>query len=226
MSDTPFFAPRSHCPHCKATIAWYDNIPVISWIILRGKCRFCKKPISILYPLIELITGFSLLALMHIISPTYWPAYFMFFSALIISIRTDLQTMLISRFVTIALVPLGFLLSYLGLLPISLVQSILGSISGFLFLFALSQIYFLLTKRVGLGQGDVELIAFIGSFLGVLGWWFTLVVGSCLGSFIGLFMLIFSRKALSETKIPFGPFLAIGAMSYVLFSPYLLLLIK
>jgi leader peptidase (prepilin peptidase) / N-methyltransferase len=226
ISDTPFFASRSQCPNCKILIAWFDNIPIVSWLILRGKCRSCKKPISILYPFIELMTALSLLTMINTVSSDYWFAYFIFFSALIISIRTDLHMMLISRFVTIALVPLGFLLSYLGMLPITLINSILGTSSGFMFLFALAQLYFLLTKRVGLGHGDIELIAFIGAFLGVLGWWFTLVIASCLGSFIGIFILIFDQKSLRNIKIPFGPFLAIGAMSYVIFSPYLLLFIK
>lgn len=178
----------------------------------------CHGKISLVYPLIELSTALSLLALVYTTPIDYWFAYFMLFSALIVSIRTDMETMLLSRFVTLGLIPFGFLFSYLGLLPLSLGQSALGCFSGFLFLFTIERIYFLIHKRIGLGQGDVELLAGIGSFLGLLGWWITLLIASCLGTIIGLSMIAIYQKPMKHLKIPFGPFLAIGAMSYVLLN--------
>ena len=107
--------PGSYCPHCKHPLAWYDNIPLLSFIILCGKCRYCKNPISWLYPFIELITLIAMLALLNSVDSHYWPAYFIFFSALIVTIRSDFESMLISRFATIFLIPLGFLFAYSGI---------------------------------------------------------------------------------------------------------------
>lgn len=213
-----FCETRSRCPYCKKIIAWYDNIPLISWLILRAHCRQCKKPISWLYPFIEALTAISFFLLFKRIEPVYIPAYVIFFSALIITIRTDLETMLVSRYVTLWLIPLGLLLSWINLLPISLSESLIGCISGYLILFAVAEIYYRLTKKVGMGQGDIDLLAFIGSCLGFLGWWITLIIASCLGTIIGLSLVGFKRTSLVGIKIPFGPFLAVGAMTYVLFQ--------
>jgi leader peptidase (prepilin peptidase) / N-methyltransferase len=222
IHNIPFFLPRSFCPSCKSAIYWYDNIPLFSWFWLRGKCRYCRHAISWLYPFIEFITTVSILALVTLVPSAYWLAYFVFFSALIVSIRTDLERFLISRYVTLALIPFGLAFSYFGLLPISLDASLFGSISAYLFLCSIGKIYHILTKRVGLGQGDVELLAFIGSFIGIMGWWLTLLLGSCIGTLIGLFIAASKQKSLSRIKIPFGPFLAFGALAFVLFQPYLL----
>ncbi len=221
IHDVPFFFWRSFCPHCKSTIAFYDNIPLISWILLKGTCRYCKHSISWLYPFIELITALTLLGLTTFVPSVYWFAYFIFFSALIVSIRTDLEMFLISRYVSLALIPLGLLFSFFNWLPISVGVSAFGAASAFLFLYAIGKIYYALTKRIGLGQGDVELLAFIGSFIGILGWWFTVLIGSCIGTLVGLIIAILKKKSVATTKIPFGPFLAFGAICYVLFQPYL-----
>lgn len=217
----PFFHARSLCPHCKNMIAWYDNIPLISWLLLKGKCRSCQKIISWLYPFIETLTAISFWLLIERIPSNFWFSYLLFFSALIVSIRTDLETLLISRFVTLWLIPAGLLLSYFGFLPISLTQSLIGTISGYLCLFSIAQIYYLITKRIGMGQGDVELLSFIGAFTGFIGWWLTLLIASCLGTIVGLFITFFKRTSLVGIKIPFGPFLAFGTMIYVLFQTQL-----
>jgi leader peptidase (prepilin peptidase) / N-methyltransferase len=208
---------RSFCPSCNTTIAWYDLIPLLSWIFLNGKCRSCSAPISWLYFFIEALAAVSFSALIFLEQPQYAFAYFLFFSALIITIRTDLEHMLISRFATLFLIPFGFMFSYFGLLPLTITQSIIGTLSGYLFLYAISALFFVITKKVGLGQGDIELLAFIGSFLGVTGWWITLMLGSFIGSIIGLLYMFFSKQNHS-VKIPFGPFLAFGAMFYIVFE--------
>jgi len=193
--------------------------------MLKRRCRYCKHSISWLYPFIEIITACSLFSLLLFVPSSYWFAYGIFFSALIVSIRTDLELFLISRYVTLALIPIGFTFSFLGYLPISLQASIFGAISAGLFLCGISKIYYAITKRVGLGQGDVELLAFIGSFIGIMGWWFTLLLASCFGSALGLCIALWKEKSLSRIKIPFGPFLAFGALTFVLFKPYLLSLL-
>lgn len=215
-----FFTAKSYCPHCKQSIAWYDLIPVVSWIILKAHCRQCKKTISWLYPFIELITAISCTLLFYQVSSAYFASYFFFFSALIVTIRTDLETMLISRFVSLYAVPIGFLCAYLHLLPISLYQSTLGAITGFLFLWLVAHLFYKITGKIGMGDGDPELLAFIGSFTGFFGWWTSLLLASLLGSLIGIPLALYTKNR--SLKLPFGPFLAFGALTFVLFQRYIL----
>jgi leader peptidase (prepilin peptidase) / N-methyltransferase len=215
ISQDSILKHRSFCPHCKNTIAWYDLIPLLSWVILKGKCRSCSASISWLYFFIELLSVICFSALAALQQPYYWLTHFIFFSALLITIRTDLEHMLISRYVTLFLIPLGLLLSFMGFLPITFFESIMGAFSAYFFLYLISSCFFFLTKKVGLGQGDIELLAFIGSFLGIVGWWVTLIIGSFLGSILGILYILFFQKN-SSVKIPFGPFLAFGALVYVL----------
>lgn len=209
---------RSFCPSCKKTIAWYDNIPLISWFVLHGTCRACKQPISWLYPFIELVTTVLFMLLVYYIQPSYWMAYFLFFSGLIISIRTDVDSLLISRFASLYLIPIGWLFAYKGLLPIDIYWSILGSISAYSFLWIIAHLFYVCTKKVGMGQGDIELLAFIGAFLGIIGWWASILIGSLLGSIVGISYMIFNGKYIN-IKIPFGPFLALGAFAYIFLAP-------
>ncbi len=211
MQNKSIITPRSYCPYCKRTIAWYDNIPVLSWVLLRAKCRSCQQSISWLYPCIELLTACSLVALYMSVPSVYFPAYFIFFSALIIIVRTDLEHMLIMQAMTLYLIPVAFALSYAQLLPISLCQSILGTSIGYGSLWSIAQLYYLLTKKQGLGSGDFDLVALIGAFTGIKGILCTLFIGSWIGSIISISYLLFTRKGMN-TRIPFAPFLSAGAM--------------
>lgn len=208
---------RSFCPQCKNILPWFDLIPIISWFFLKGRCRFCDQRISFLYPLLELLTAVTLTMLVVIASPCYVPTYILFFSALLVTIRTDLETMLISRYATIFLVPFAFLLSYFHRLPLSPLQSIAGTIVGYFLLWSINKLFFVVTKKEGMGQGDMDLLALIGAFTGSMGAWITIVIGSIIGSIIGIPILVIRKESLS-LKIPFGPFLAMGAMTYVLFE--------
>ncbi len=221
ISQESLLIPRSFCPQCKQIIAWYDNIPLFSWILLKQKCRSCSASISWLYPFIELVTTLVFCSLFVFVPSHYWWAYGLFFSALLVTIRTDCETLLISRFVTLFIVPLGFLLSYFQLLPISVVDSMLGAASAYAWLYLVGWVFHKFTGKIGLGQGDFELMAFIGSFLGIIGWWFSLLLGSLLGSVIGISYLVLSGQS-RNTKIPFGPFLALGAILFVFFKEMLL----
>lgn len=212
--------PRSSCPHCCLFIAWYDNIPVLSWLFLHGTCRNCKQPISFLYPFIEILTT-VMLSLLYIYIPLhYFYGYFIFFSALIITIRSDIETMLILRSATIFLVPVGLFMSAYGLLPVSLQESICGTLGGYLFLRAINGIFKYWRGIDGIGEGDFDLIALIGSFTGIIGCWMSITIGSILGSLYGMISILFLQKndsyqhALQNTKIPFGPFLAFGAIIF------------
>ena len=209
--------PRSYCPYCKQTIVWYDNIPVLSWLRLGGKCRSCKAPISILYPFIELLSA-SALTLLYLAVPLhYFFAYFVFFSALIVNIRTDLQFMLLSRAATLFLIPFTFVFCHAGLLPISLKESLMGAAVGYLVLYALAQTFYLITKKHGMGQGDLDLLAYIGANIGINGVFVTLLMASWSGLIISLAYILLTRKKFT-VKIPFGPFLALGAMLYVIWN--------
>ncbi len=218
VSGDSLLTSRSFCPNCKSIIAWYDNIPVFSWIILGRKCRNCLQSISYLYPLIEILSVVIFSLLILLISPQYWFAYAIFFSALIITIRTDLQAMLIFPYVTIALIPFALVCSYFSLLPLSLFQSFLGAISGYLFLICFDKIFYLLTHKQGMGLGDIELLACIGAFLGVHGWLVSLLIGSFVGSIFGLTQTM--QIGSFNIKIPFGPFLALGALIVVFLQAF------
>ncbi len=212
---------RSRCPHCNHTITWYDLIPIISFVLLGGKCRTCHKPISWLYPFVELLTAIIMTALCLTTPTVYIPAYIIFFSALIVTIRSDIETMLISRYATVFLIPLGILLSSVGLLPITGTESVASAIVGSGLLWLIGKIFYVITGKVGMGQGDVDLLAFIGSFIGLVGLWVTIMTASLLGSIFGLsYMLATGTK--HSVRIPFGPFLALGAIGYVLYAHQLI----
>ncbi len=218
IKNQSIITPRSSCPRCHSLIVWYDNIPVISWLLLGGKCRNCHQRISVLYPFIEIFTAIAL-SLLYITVPThYFFAYFIFFSALIVTIRSDIETMLISRFMTIFLAPLGCAFSVYGLLPLSLKESISGALFGYFFLLSINYIFKSLRNQNGIGQGDFDLMLFIGSFTGILGCWISITLGSMIGSLYGISTLFLSNNdhSFHNLKIPFGPFLAFGALLFVL----------
>ncbi len=224
ISGQPLTATRSECPRCHHILAWYDLIPVLSWVTLRARCRYCAQPISWLYPFLELLTPFVLTLLLLNVPIYYIPAYFIFFSALLVTIRTDLEHMLISSFMTLFLVPFGIVLSAAHMLPISLNNSLAGAMLGYGFLWALARIFYRITGKHGMGEGDFELLCFIGAFTGIVGCWMSLLIGSVFGSIIGIAYSLLVQSD-EQIKIPFGPFLAIGAIMYVVWQPYLLRLL-
>jgi len=138
---------RSACPACDHQLAWYDLIPVFSYIALQGKCRYCSARISPLYPIIELVTPLSFVAGYYLIDSSYHFAFFIFFSALIVTIRSDLEHMLISQWVTLALIPLGVFFSFADMIPIYPLNSILGSAIGYFIPWAIGMLFYLITKK-------------------------------------------------------------------------------
>ena len=216
IQDISIIQPRSFCPYCKTTLAWYDLIPLISWLMLRGSCRSCSHSISWLYPCIELLTACSFTALVAFFDPGYWIAYSIFFTALLVIIRTDAETMLISRFTTLAFIPVAYVLSYFNLLPITSTQSILGSLFGYILLWSIARLFYLIKNKQGMGEGDFDLLAFIGAFTGIAGAWVSLFIGSILGSCWGIYLLWLGYKP-ENTHIAFGPWLCLGALLYSLY---------
>ncbi len=209
---------RSACPACKTKLAWYDLIPVVSWVVLRGACRTCSAPISWLYPFIELLTAVLGILVILYVEPRFWLGYSILFSALIVTIRTDLQMMLISRYMTWGILPLGVFLSGAHLLPLSALDSIAGACFGYGILWAVGKSFHAVRKKEGLGEGDLDLLAMIGSFTGVFGTWIALLLGAFFGSLVGLFFVLKTRK--HDIILPFGPWLALGAIIYVFFQHF------
>jgi leader peptidase (prepilin peptidase)/N-methyltransferase len=141
--------------------------------------------------------------------------YMIFVSALIVASRTDLESLLIPQLFTLWMIPLGLLAAYLQLIPLSIMQSISGAALGYGILWLIALVFKRCTGKEGLGVGDMELLAMIGSFLGPIGVWISLAVGSFVGLFVGSIYLALSGKD-RTTRIPFGPFLALGALAYLL----------
>jgi prepilin signal peptidase PulO-like enzyme (type II secretory pathway) len=162
------------------------------------------------YPFIELMSGLWAVTLLHLTNPLYLPALFLLSSALIVTIRTDAEHFLILRLCSLGIIPFGMLAASFGFLPITLPMSILGTIIGASYLI-LMRLFFLSWKGYeGLGQGDIELIAAIGSFVGPITVIHVILVASCLGTCYGIMLLVLSRTITLQSPIPFGVFLALG----------------
>ncbi len=223
----PFWEKRSRCPNCKIAIPFYDNIPIISWFVLKGKCRNCRNPISYLYPLIEITTAIIMTTLLyHLIhlgklTIGTFAIYFIFFSALIINSRTDLQFMVIPQIFSLYIIPIGWLAAFLQISKISLLNSVISTIVGYYSLWIFGTIFQKITHKEGVGEGDMELLAMIGSFLGITGIWATLF----LGSIFGLLYAIVFLKSSKLKKIPFVPFLSLAATVFFFFEDKLIKLL-
>jgi leader peptidase (prepilin peptidase)/N-methyltransferase len=209
--------PRSRCPRCLTGIAWYDNIPVLSWLVLKGKCRSCGLPISWQYPLVELLNGLLTLFLFirFGISPAF-PVLFLFSSALVVVTFIDLEHQIIPDVISIPGIVIGFLASFLA--PGSFwVSSLIGILAGGGSLLLVAYGYQWLTGKEGMGGGDVKLLAMMGAFLGWRAVPFIIFTGSLLGATIGIAMMVVRGRD-SRLAIPFGPFLAFGAILYIFYG--------
>lgn len=245
--------PRSRCPKCMNEIPWYDNIPLLSWVLLRAKCRNCDQPISVIYPTVELITGLLFLA-------AYWrfgyspatPVYMALCAGMVIITFQDLADWTIPDQITLPGVPIGLALSLAGMFwgeatglrVLSVFDSLLGILLGAGILFALDRVTVLLLKKPGMGMGDMKLLAMLGAFLGWKGTLGTLMMGSVIGSFVGVSVLLYYRQRGENTSaetvkkkdaadsdeeitleghyLPFGPYLAVAGLIYLFFGPELI----
>lgn len=209
--------PPSRCPKCGAGVAWYDNIPVVSWLILRGRCRRCGEPISVQYPLVELATaalwgfqvwqhGASLEALRGAVLGT-----------ILLGIAvTDARAYIIPDEFTWGGLGLGLLFSLPGGLP-SLGEALVGAALGFGLLWAVGRVGTWVLKQDAMGGGDIKMMALVGAFLGWKGVLLTIFLGALLGSLIFVPLALAGRKPL----VPFGIFLALGAAAAYLVGPAL-----
>jgi leader peptidase (prepilin peptidase)/N-methyltransferase len=205
--------PASRCPHCGEPIAFYDNIPILSYIILRGKCRHCRASISLRYPIVEATAGFLALALFrrYGFEPQFF-IEFVFVTILLAIAFIDLDTFLIPDVLSLSGVALGILASFLSI-RLTWMDSLLGVIIGGGSLYLLAIGYQFLRRQDGIGGGDIKLLGMIGAFLGIPGVVLTVVVASMVGTAVGLIAMRRSGEGM-KTMLPFGPFLSLGAVAY------------
>jgi leader peptidase (prepilin peptidase) / N-methyltransferase len=263
--DLSIVSPGSRCPKCRTAIKFYDNVPVFGWTWLRGKCRACGEPISVMYPLVELGTGLLFVAAFLEYGITQATVKWLFFTCLIIVLTiTDLRVRLLPDLVTCPGFAAGLVLS--TFVPPSggfgqalswrllhqrlqsnaagLVDAILGAAFGSFLLWGLAAGYKLVRKREGMGLGDVKMMAMVGAFVGLRGTFWTILLGSLLGSVIGLSVVVAlylggwgrrlaergGRRGLgtvnalrwtiaSQYQLPLGTFLGIGALTIVYLGP-------
>ncbi|HWC97918.1 MAG TPA: prepilin peptidase [Candidatus Sulfopaludibacter sp.] len=234
--------PRSHCVRCRKTIGWYDNIPVVSYIVLGGKCRYCGRAISLRYPAVELITGLLFFFFVYTMGLTPAALKLCIFSAMLVGLLfSDLEKRLLPDQFTIggtviglifsAFVPLPdhtaqMLLWLVGIDVHGTAQSIAESVAGaFMPAFVLwggGWLYLKIRHKDGLGFGDVKLVAMAGAFLGLEGALMTLILGSIAGSILGFGYIKFTGKDPGTYELPFGTFLGAAGLFVALVSHKLL----
>jgi len=202
--------PPSSCPQCRARIKPHDNIPVLSYLFLRGRCRACGSPISLLYPLVEAITPICFL-LLHArfgLSVHFFVSC-LFASALIALCFIDLYHQVLPDEITLPGLALALVYSAFRA-DLGLRQALIGAVVGAGFLLVIYSAYWFLRKKEGLGMGDVTMMLFIGAYLGWQKSFFTLLAASLTGAIVGVFLMSFRKKDL-QFSLPFGSFLAPAA---------------
>lgn len=213
--------PPSHCTRCDYVIRWYDNIPILSYALLRGKCRRCGEPISLQYPLVEFVNGALALAL-------FWKCglglsfaiLFLLCSALVVVTFIDLEHQIIPDSITLPGIVIGFVLSFF--IPgFGWLNSLIGIVAGGGSLLLIAYGYQFLTKKDGMGGGDIKLLAMLGAFFGWQAILFIIFAASLVGSVIGVGVMMAQKKD-STLAIPFGPFLASAAVLYIFFGPQII----
>jgi leader peptidase (prepilin peptidase) / N-methyltransferase len=213
-AEASIVKPRSQCPYCHHPIRNCDNIPLISFIILRGKCRDCGGKISWRYPLVELITALLALLLFLKFSLTLsFLIFFIFTAVLIVITFIDLDHQIIPDILTLPGIPI-FCLAAIFLLKLPWLETLLGLLIGGGILFTIAFVYELISKREGMGGGDIKLLAMIGGFLGWKSLIFVLLFSSFSGAVVGITAMIIKKRDM-KYAVPFGPFLSAAAVTYL-----------
>lgn len=206
--------PASHCYSCKKPVKWYDNIPIFSWFILRGKCRSCGARFSFRYPMVELIMA-VLFALAYHYAGISWTTleYLIFIFGLVVCTFIDIDHMILPDEFTLSGIVIGLVGAALNPQR-DFLDAFFGVLMGGGFLWAMAYVYYLFTKQEGMGGGDIKLLAWIGALLGWKAIPFVIMSSAIIGSVIGL-IAARKQKAGLKTVIPFGPYLALGAVIYL-----------
>lgn len=220
---TPFnlALPHSHCPKCKHSLKWWENIPLFSYILLKGRCSYCKKSISIRYPLVELLSlMISIYLTLHYginikLIASLILAWYLLSMSFIDSFEHILPDLL-----TLSLLWLGLLFNLNGLFT-DLSSAVIGAVSGYLFLWVIAYSYYRMTGKEGLGLGDCKLLAALGAWLGWQLVPFVVLIASVSGCLFGI-VLVSLGKISRRTPIPFGPFLAMAGLCALIWGPFIL----
>jgi len=214
--------PRSMCPNCDTLISWYDNIPIFSYLLLMGRCRHCRIQFSARYPIVELLGGlFALGVFMKFGLSFETLIYYLFIATLLVVTFIDIDHRIIPDVISLPGIPIFFAASF-ALPAITYKDSLLGILIGGGSLFLVAWLYSLLTKKEGMGGGDIKLLAMMGAIVGWQGVLFTIFVASLVGTLAGLAVMLKSRQG-TKLAVPFGPFLSIGAITYIFFGTQLII---
>ncbi|HEX4593847.1 MAG TPA: prepilin peptidase [Bryobacteraceae bacterium] len=233
--DISVVAPRSFCPECDKQIAWFDNIPLLSYMILRGRCRKCGERIPMRYPIVELLTAGFFFCAVWMLGPTVAAMKFCVFSAILITlVFSDLEERILPDEFTLggaalgvifaAFVPFNYGLVRLLLMRVdnprlvSMAEALFSALFCGGTLWLVGFLYEKIRHREGLGFGDVKMVAMIGAFLGLQGALMTLIAGSLLGAIVGLCYIWFTGKDASTYELPFGTFLGAAALGVGFFG--------
>lgn len=232
--NSPFFdrpvsisyPPRSFCPKCGVQLRWFHNIPLFSWLVLGGRCAYCKAAIPMRYPLVELSSAFFCVLSFQMFAPATAVIIYLFAAALLVLSFIDLDYYLLPNVITYPGIVVGILAAtvnqfyHLFEAPIvpDLAECAIGIVSGSGFLLLISEGYFRLRGKLGLGLGDVKLLAMIGALFGLEAAFYSIFMGSLVGSVVGIGCLLFARNR-THNYLPFGPYLAVAAILYVFTGP-------
>ena len=202
--------PRSRCPNCEYELRWFDNIPVVSYLLLWGRCRQCRSRINLRYPIIEILTAVLFVAHYAVFGLTALMAIRLLFAcALVVLFAIDLEHQILPNVITLPGIVAGLVFSLI--FPPGVFDAVLGVLIGGGVLWAIGEAYYRYSGQEGMGGGDVKMLAMVGAFLGWKLVLVTLVVSSVAGSLLGL-LLILSRRGNLKQALPFGTFLALGAL--------------
>ncbi|HVO29543.1 MAG TPA: prepilin peptidase [bacterium] len=217
--------PPSHCPKCQAPIRWFDNIPVLSWLLLRGKCRSCRAPISARYPAVEALTSLLFVAVVWKFGLQLHTAAYLAFTATMVALTfIDLDHRIIPNVISVPGIAAGVALAFVlphsdgAWLPVGWKASLLGVVVGGGSLLVTALAYEFVARREGMGMGDVKMLAMIGAFLGIGAVPFVFMASALLGSVVGIVLMVVTGAG-RKAAIPFGPFLAVAAIAYLFVGP-------
>jgi leader peptidase (prepilin peptidase)/N-methyltransferase len=237
--DLSVVRPRSYCPACEHTIAWYDNVPLVSYAILGARCRHCQAPIAARYPVVEFLTGALFFIYLLRMGPTAAAAKYCLLGALLVGLLfADLEERILPDEFTLGGTLAGLALSLV--VPVqditahaifwlfnidanqrvlSFAEALFGALLPAFFLWFGGWVYEKVRKREGMGFGDIKMMLMIGAFLGMRDALLTLIIGSVVGSIVGYFYIRITHKEVSTYELPFGTFLALGAVVVTLIGP-------
>jgi leader peptidase (prepilin peptidase)/N-methyltransferase len=227
--DLSVVSPRSFCPSCEARIAWFDNIPVVSYVLLRGRCRHCGQAISIRYPVVEILTAAVFFCSIWFLGLSAEGLKFCIYGASMITlIFSDLEERILPDEFTLGGAAAGVVIAFFAPMGVGLIDLLLHSldfprlisageslfsaaVSGGL-LWVVGAIYEKLRHREGLGLGDVKMVAMIGAFVGLQTTLLVVIAGSLLGSVVGILYIWLAKKDAATYELPFGTFLGVSAL--------------